>query len=358
MLKQVQKVECVGCISHRLFMLLAFMIMKTFVNTAKISCCDRRTVTMWHYRFACAAKSFHGIRQALSDKPRSGRPPKIDRKILNKARHWCKERAFTPVELHDKLEEMSGENLGISQIRRYARQWGCSRKKTQPIMVNRTPVEEVNKWRASLYQKIARYTKMGYTVVTQDESHFKDAAMSAKYWAKLCLRIFMLWSGGFHRFSMICSMTQDGRQFFNHCQTANTTSFLEHMDKVYREVGKMVLILDKAPWHTSKETERFFAERDIIVPWYPIGHPYLNPVEEVWSVLKRAMNHSIRYADKDAHLAAVYEFIRARKFDYNFKKFWKREPPKGIMRPFIKMDGQPNPDIVSHQVSSKPAQKK
>ena len=46
-------------------------------------------------------------------------------------------------------------------------------------MVNRTPIEEVNKWRASLYQKIARYTKMGYTIVTQDESHFKDAAMSA-----------------------------------------------------------------------------------------------------------------------------------------------------------------------------------
>ena len=65
----------------------------------------------------------------------------------------------------------------------------------------------------------------------------------------------------------------------------------------------------------------------------------------------------IRYADKDAHLAAVYEFIRVHKFDYDFKKFWKREPPKGIMRPFIKMDGQPNPDIVSRQVSSKPAQK-
>ena len=61
---------------------------------------------MWYCRFACAAKSFHGIWQALSDKPRSGRPPKIDRKILNKARHWCEKRAFTPVELHDKLEEM------------------------------------------------------------------------------------------------------------------------------------------------------------------------------------------------------------------------------------------------------------
>ena len=43
-LKQVQKVEHVGCISRQLSTLLAFMTTKTFVSTAKISCCDRRTV--------------------------------------------------------------------------------------------------------------------------------------------------------------------------------------------------------------------------------------------------------------------------------------------------------------------------
>ena len=124
MLKQVQKIEQVGCISRRLFPPLAFMALKTFVNTAKISCRDRRTVAVWYCRFARAAKSFQGMRRALSEKPRSGRPPKTDRKILDKARHWCEGRAFTPVELHDKLEEMSGKNLGISQMRRYAGQWG------------------------------------------------------------------------------------------------------------------------------------------------------------------------------------------------------------------------------------------
>ena len=59
-------------------------------------------------------------------------------------------------------------------------------------MVSRTPIEEVNKWRAGLYQKIARYTKIGYTIVTQDESHFKDAAMSAKYWARLPTHIHVM----------------------------------------------------------------------------------------------------------------------------------------------------------------------
>ena len=46
MLKQVQKVEHVGCISRRLSPLLAFMVIKTFANTAKTSCCDRRTVVI------------------------------------------------------------------------------------------------------------------------------------------------------------------------------------------------------------------------------------------------------------------------------------------------------------------------
>ncbi len=130
------------------------------------------------------------------------------------------------------------------------------------------------------------------------------------------------------------------------------------MDKVYREAGKMVMILDKASRHTSQEAERFFAELDIIVMGYPVEHSHTSPVEEVWCVLKRAMNHFLRYADKDAHLAAVYEFILVHKFDYNFKKCQKRKPPKGIMRLFIKMDGTRQiPTLYQHQISSKSAQK-
>ena len=51
-------------------------------------------------------------------------------------------------------------------------------------MVSRTPIEEVNKWRAGLYQKIARYAKMGYTIVTQDKSHFKNACNVCKILGK------------------------------------------------------------------------------------------------------------------------------------------------------------------------------
>ena len=180
--------------------------------------------------------------------------------------------------------------------------------------------------------------------------------MSAKYWAKLCLRIFMLWSGGFHRFSMICSMAQDGRQFFSHCQTVNTASFLEHGQGVQGGGQDGPDTRQGAVAHIQGCRKILCRSRH----YCSVVYHRTSISESRRGSMERTLTcneSSIRYADKDAHLAAVYEFIRVHKFDYNFKKFWKRKPPKGIMRPFIKMDGQPNPDIVSHQVSSKPAQK-
>ena len=88
----------------------------------------------------------------------------------------------------------------------------------------------------------------------------------------------------------------------------------------------------------------FFKDRDIILVWYPPGHPYLNPVEEVWKVLKGAVDSSIRYADLKSHLAAVYGFINNKhRFDYDFATFWRRRPSKGIMRPIIRLEGRQDP---------------
>ena len=296
--------------------------------------------------------AFDDIRSALSDMPRSGRPTKIPRKLLAKAEAWCSNNAFTTTELCNYMEYISGVRLSLSQTRRYAVQWGYSRKKTSPIHVNRTPMEDVESWQESITRIVAQYTKLGYAIATQDESNFKDTVLSVKYWARVGLRIFMQWSGGHQRFSMFCTIISDGRYFFNHTKTTDTTSYLEHIEEVYKKVGKMILFLDRAPWHTSATAKEFFESHDIIIVWYPVGHPYLNPVEEVWSVLKRAVAHSVRYADTDTHLASVYRFIENHKFDYCFSKYWQQAPPDGIMRPFVQSGGPLDPAIEKLRVNS------
>ena len=61
---------------------------------------------------------------------------------------------------------------------------------------------------------------------------------------------------------MFCTITMDGQHFFNH---THTTSFLKHIEEVYEKVGKMVLLLDRASWHTSAKAKEFFESRAIII---------------------------------------------------------------------------------------------
>lgn len=356
LLKKTLRSERSGRIARRIQIIIILLTTgDSFAAVGLVTSWDRRTVARWHGRFEGCTRSIGGIKKALSDRPRAGRPAKIPRKCLEEARKWCEGRAVSTREVSSKLEELSGTRLSDAQVRRYMRAWGLSRKKSQPISVNRAAMSAVYGWRHRLLGMVAEYGRQGYTVVTQDESHFADSTRTAKYWAEKCLRIFLPWSGDRRRFSMLCSMAIDGRAFFNHAERINTQSFLEHMDRVYQSVGKMVLVLDKAPWHMSEDAMKYFKKRDIILVWYPTGHPYLNPVEEAWSTIKRQMQHSIRYADAEAHLAAFYKCAKqAHMFDYDFVRFWKRGPPKGIMRPVIKEKDAAGGDVGANRVDHRP----
>lgn len=358
LLQQARRTETSGRVARRLSMLIVFLNQENiFLAAAHLCSCDRRTVSLWYNRIADCT-NLDELRKALSDKPRRGRPPKVSRENLEKARMWCLDRAFAPPELADYIEEISKVRLSISQVRYYMRKWGFSTKKTSAVHVNKAPIEDVQTWKRSVAQKVSHYKKLGYAIASLDEGTFLDGVLSVKYWAQKGLRIFMAWSGGHARFSMFCTITDDGRKFFNHTKTMNTASFLEHIDNVYSKVGKMVLFLDKASWHTSKEAKEFFAKRDIIIVWYPTGHSYLNPVENVWNALKSSIDYSIRYADKITHLNAVYAFINKHNFDHDLKKYWNRNPPAGLMRPFVESDGKPDPIVVKSEIANKKQNKK
>ena len=56
----------------------------------------------------------------------------------------------------------------------------------------------------------------------------------------------------------MCSMTSGGEMFLNYTSTANTETFLEHIDRVYKKVGRMVPVPGRASYHKSKDAMRFF----------------------------------------------------------------------------------------------------
>ena len=337
-------------IIKRIMMVIAFLTVGTFSGAGRNTNYDRRTVAKWWNRLKAARKTPKGIREAFADRPRSGAPTKIDKKVLEEVRKWCEGRAFETQHVSDKLFEMSNVRLSDSQVRRYMKKWGHSKKKTEPVEIKRALMGTVRVWRHRLFAKIERLEKLGYTTVTMDEMHVRDSERSRKFWSKIGVRVYSLWSGNHKRFSLLASMTSDGNVFMDYATTANTDTFLAHIDRVYQKVGKMVLVLDRASYHKSQDAMKFFKERDIKLVWYPAGHPYLNPVEEMWHIIRMSVSDSIRYADAKSHLNAVFNFVKLHKFDYDFTAFWSRRPNKGILLPFIRIEGELDPSITMHEI--------
>lgn len=86
----------------------------------------------------------------------------------------------------------------------------------------------------------------------------------------------------------------DEREFFatevNDRFTSDVTiRFLRALQDEFGE--KIHVLLDNASYFKSKQVRKFVEETEIEVTYFPRGSPDLNPVEECWRQLKRALGN-------------------------------------------------------------------
>ena len=84
-----------------------------------------------------------------------------------------------------------------------------------------------------------------------------------------------------------------------------------HLGPMWRYLDKDDTIFqqDNAPCHTSKETKKFFEAQGIQILDWPPNSPDLNPIENIWALLKR------RIIKKQAH--NKYELIQKAEESWN-----------------------------------------
>ena len=87
--------------------------------------------------------------------------------------------------------------------------------------------------------------------------------------------------------------------------------FLEGLIARYRDLGKILLVLDNARAHHSKELELFLeSHKDKLeLMFLPPYSPNLNPMEWFWKFLRKQVTHNIFFSTFKKFQRALIKFI-------------------------------------------------
>lgn len=131
----------------------------------------------------------------------------------------------------------------------------------------------------------------------------------------------MLITGSKEKTCCFGALAENGQQLFRQYPKCNSNYFIKYLKELQRKFiktfAKIILYLDRAPWHKSKKAQEFLDKhKDTIqIIWLPKGWPEVNPTEECW-----------RQGKNDDELGAGWhssptEFRQAVKSYYRTKRF-------------------------------------
>lgn len=115
------------------------------------------------------------------------------------------------------------------------------------------------------------------------------------------------------------TIAETGKQFFRQYEKCNSEFFIPYLEALLSRFGKLILLLDRAPWHyTAKLTLKFLKEHKgcLKVLWFPTGWPELNPLEETWKQGKHDGELGGKLFDKFTEFQkAITTYYRTKRFN-------------------------------------------
>ena len=147
--------------------------------------------------------------------------------------------------------------------------------------------------------------KENYKVMFFDEGRFGLRSTTMRIWSEKGKRLRVNVQQGFKNFyaySAVCPF--DGDSFsliLPNVNTDNFNIFLSGLSAHCADI-KLILIMDQAGWHKSKE---LIACKNIDIIYLPPYSPELNPVEKLWEWLKKEMAHNFMYESLDQMIDAI-----------------------------------------------------
>ena len=196
--------------------------------------------------------------EGLRDLPRSGRPRRILRNVMDGIIANVAGCRITPVDLQQYIRAQAGTSFHITYVRKIMHLYNLSPKVAQKIHINRAGRKAVWNWRYYLKRRISCLEKEGFAVIMQDEAFFvHDTVSGRKYWSPKGRRINVPYTGSHRKVTIYGSLALDGRQFFRTYDRFNAVTFVAYLKELQKHFGKTVLICDRAPQHRSRLVKEF-----------------------------------------------------------------------------------------------------
>ncbi len=138
-----------------------------------------------------------------------------------------------------------------------------------------------------------------------DEGRFGIRSTLTRMWAKKGTPLNVKIKQGYKSFYMHTAVSpHKGEDFSLMLPQVNTEMmniFLEELSKAYSEY-KILLIMDQAGWHKSKELN---IPPNIEIEFLPPYSPELNPVERLWKWIKKEAVHNKVFATLEQLMESV-----------------------------------------------------
>lgn len=134
----------------------------------------------------------------------------------------------------------------------------------------------------------------------------------------------MLATGSHRRIAVSGIIAENETQLFRTYKTADSNAFLDYLKPLHKKYPKMILFLDKAPWHKKEKRVRKFLrdnKKTILVRWFPSGNPEANPMEECWRQGKNDILGSKFYDSFEDFKKATNTYYRTKRFKLDLYKY-------------------------------------
>jgi len=287
-------------------------------DVAKVLMQSRDWAYFWVRRYR------EGGLAALRDLPRSGRPPKVEQKRIAKIVGESEDGIVTPKKLRSDIHEKTGVWYHPVSVRRLMRNLKMSPKVPELVHTSRPDTETIRRWQRSTKRQISRLKRQGFATVILDESIFVDSpTVGRKYWSGIGEPITVPYRGSRRRTVAYGAISTDGRRFFRTYDSFDGPTFIGYLRDLCRHFGKILVIMDGAPAHTTRAVKNFVKDnRDAVrVKYLPVATPELSAIEEYWHQAKRDILVSEYYATFEEMKRALSEHLRTAGFDQDVMEY-------------------------------------